>query len=227
MEHKINFMSGIVNGLTQVIISYPFDTFKIKYQTDSKIVITYKNIFKGIKYPIYTIIPIITLQFSLENYLSNFTSNRFISGAITGIIVSPIVSITDLYRIREQHSITNKINITNGIDITLLREMLAISVYFGSYNTIKNYMIEQKINESLSIITSGGICGSLSWTLTYPIDVIKSRIQSNKVYSIKEGYKKGKLWKGLLICNIRSILINSIGFFVYEKTKDNLNLYYK
>lgn len=61
------------------------------------------------------------------------------------------------------------------------------------------------------------MAGAFSWLFTYPIDVIKTRIQSGESKNIFQSYKTGHLFKGLQICLFRSFFVNSIGFFIYEQ----------
>ena len=219
----INILSGSLNGFTQVLISFPLDTVKINYQTNHIQYFNYKSLYRGIKCPLYTVIPLITLQFTLEEQFKTIYSNNFITGALSGFITSPLTSITDLYRIRQQKNITNNINIIRGMKITSIRETLALSIYFGSYNLIKKKCFHYNFDRNITYMLSGSLCGMLSWTLTYPLDVIKSRIQSYKVETIKEGFMKGNLWNGIYICNLRSVLINSVGFLIFENSKTFLD----
>lgn len=62
-------------------------------------------------------------------------------------------------------------NFRKGLNITLLREIPSFSIYFSTYY----YMKENKYNELISV----GVAGVLCWLPTYPLDVIKTRIQSN------------------------------------------------
>ena len=55
----------------------------------------------------------------------------------------------------------------------------------------------------------------LSWLITYPIDVIKTRIQSEK-YNLKNALSKGKFNHGLSYCLLRSFIVNGFSFLVYE-----------
>ena len=182
--------------------------------------ITYKTIFRGIRYPLITILPITAIQFSFEDYLKTIIHNRFITGALTGMATSPLISVTDLLRIRKQQGIKVPIDITRGQVITMIRDTISFSIYFGTYSTIKTHLKQKGYGDTLSIIVAGSACGCLSWTLTYPLDIAKSRFQSYRVNSVADAIKKGKLWEGLFICNVRAIIINSIGWLVYEKTKN-------
>ena len=193
----ISFIAGSVNGLGQVILSHPLDTIKINYQTNNKHNLNLKYLYKGIKYPILTIIPIVTLQFTIDPLFNSFFKNNFISGATTGFLISPLVSLTDLLRIKKQKEIQNKLDIYRGLKITAIRETLSISLYFGCYSYVKQFLETKNINKNLNYMLSGSICGSVSWTLTYPIDVMKSRIQSYKCDTIYQAFSKGNFWKGI------------------------------
>ena len=97
-----------------------------------------------------------------------------------------------------------------GLHTTFAREIPAMSAYFGSYFFFK----EQGYNP----LISGGLAGLANWTLTYPMDVIRSR-QIAQHISIKDAVKMGKLWKGYNICAIRAVIVNAANFWVYEKVK--------
>ena len=58
-----------------------------------------------------------------------------------------------------------------------------------------------------------------SWLLTYPLDTIKTRIQSNSSKSFNRFIIMGNLFKGLNICLIRAFFVNSVGFYTYEYFK--------
>jgi hypothetical protein len=141
----------------------------------------------------------------------------------------------------------NNINIKlfNGLCYPLLTQSLINSVMFGTFNLAKSEKYSNfasgsisgiatgilvtpielaKVNEQVgnnnnnySILMSGGLAGLFSWSITYPIDVIKTRIQVNKHITITNAILKGKLYSGITPCLIRAIIVNSIGFYVYEK----------
>ena len=96
------------------------------------------------------------------------------------------------------------------LHLVSLREIPAITVYFSSYR----YLKEQQINIGLA----GGISGVLSWLITYPIDTIKSRMQSNLCSTIKESFQIGNLYHGLGYCLLRAFIVNGASFYTYEMT---------
>ena len=68
---------------------------------------------------------------------------------------------------------------------------------------------------------SGGIAGLANWTVTYPIDTIKTRQTAHNI-NIYDALKMGNLWKGYLPCALREIIVNSYGFNIYQYTHDYL-----
>ena len=104
-------------------------------------------------------------------------------------IVSPIVFFFDIGKIKEQTNQKLKLEHlykTRGLLATTLRESLAISLYFCPYFTCK-----EKYN--LDSFIAGGVAGITNWTLTYPIDVVRTRQIAQNI-SISDAIKQGKLW---------------------------------
>jgi solute carrier family 25 (mitochondrial carnitine/acylcarnitine transporter), member 20/29 len=80
----------------------------------------------------------------------------------------------------------------SGIGPTLVREMLGNMAYFAVYESVKNKIMRLRglqEGDTLTFIFSGGFAGMAYWTLIYPVDTVKSIIQSR---SIQEG--SGGAW---------------------------------
>tara|TARA_B100000242_G_C42632068_1_gene297529 strand:- start:47 stop:493 length:447 start_codon:yes stop_codon:yes gene_type:complete len=142
--------------------------------------------------------------------------NHFISGFISGLLAGPLIAPIDKLKINKQIGNYSNKNLFVGTSITSVRESFGTGIYFSSYNYLKNMNL---FKGDLNILMAGGNAGLLSWLLTYPIDVIKTRIQAGQDECVKSAFNKGKLFNGLNICLARSFLVNSIGFYVYEKLK--------
>ena len=212
------FFNGFIVGSVQTICGHPLDTFKTNIQSGSKLNI-YK-IYNGLSYPFLTNSIVNSIMFGSFSYINDKVNNSFISGLLAGVIISPIVSPIDKFKIDRQLNKKGFIynNIFRGLNITTARESIGTAIYFSSYNYLKeNNFFEGDKN----IMMSGGIAGSLSWLLTYPIDVIKTRIQGGIDKNIFRAYNRGQLFKGLGVCLIRSFFVNGIGFYIYKKIKKN------
>lgn len=211
------FTIGIGIGIIKTILGYPLDTIKTNYQNNPHYKITMKNIYNGVKFPLTCNVVNNSLMFYLNTYIQNIfnkhyinaVNNNYISGFITGTIISPIINIFDLHKIQYQTNNYTKLQLSNlGISSTLMKESIYTSLYFGTFHKLKEYNVNPYLN--------GGITGTISWLCIYPIDVIKTRIQSKKYDCYYHAFRCGNLWKGISICLSRSFIINSISLPIYD-----------
>ena len=92
--------------------------------------------------------------------------------------------------------------------MTLARESLALSVYFSTYHWMRR---------DWGSLVSGGAAGLANWTLTFPLDTIRTR-QIAQRCTILQAFKQKKLWRGFPIAAARAVVVNAASFTVYEKT---------
>jgi solute carrier family 25 carnitine/acylcarnitine transporter 20/29 len=122
--------------------------------------------------------------------------------------------------------------IYQGYVSTVFREVPAYAIYFGVYESLMNkntkaYGRRENIPK-LNIVMNGALAGVCLWLGTFPMDVIKSRIQAdnieNRQYksymstinSIMKENGIGGFWKGLTPCLIRAPPINAATFLTFE-----------
>ena len=116
-----------------------------------------------------------------------------------------------------------------GLELTLLREIPAFSAYFCTYEYSSRLIINLRGNgmtfddlSPLSLCLAGGMSGIAAWVITYPVDVVKSRVQVDGMYDtvynsiwdccIKssqepEGYRV--FLKGLFSTVVRGFVVNA------------------
>ena len=209
------FVIGGIIGATQTLFGHPLDTIKVRIQNNQN----WKNMkphhyYRGYLYPLSGSLVINMIVFPAYENTIEYTKSPTLSGLISGLCVSPFIYMFDVGKIKRQAHTKLKLKDfikTKGKISNLSRESLANSVYFGGYFYCKN-------NLKFSPLISGGIAGLLNWTLTYPIDVVRTRQIAQNI-SIKEAFKQGKIWKGYYPCAIRAIIVNSLSFYVYECCK--------
>lgn len=117
--------------------------------------------------------------------------------------------------------------INRGMVTTLLRETPAFGVYFLTYDVLTRSLGCEPEDSYLlpKLLFAGGMSGMSSWLSTYPVDVIKSRLQAdgvggvNKYSSImdcvrqslqKEGWRV--FTRGLTSTLLRAFPVNAITF---------------
>ena len=220
------FLLGTLVGLVQTVVGHPLDTLKTIYQNQSQVgsrKFPVTTLYRGVSYPMVSSVITNGFLFYSQDNINFFFKNNFISGFVSGFMVSPLINIFEVYKIRKQigNNKTNKIFFKKdllclGLSATSTRESIGACLYFGSYN----YLHDKK---KYSPFFSGSIAGLTSWFFTYPIDVIKTRLQSGESYDWKSAINKGNLTSGLGVCLCRSIIVNGFSFMVYENFKHQKN----
>jgi len=129
------------------------------------------------------------------------------------------------------------LGIYRGFVSTFWREVPAIGAYFATYDIFKDHIstnIQQRTGQPhpwLVSALSGGLAGCFSWIMIYPIDVIKTRIQTAPMDAPPQTLKMipvgtaiiqqhgwRSLFRGLSVTLFRAFPVNMIIFPVYEFT---------
>lgn len=69
-----------------------------------------------------------------------------------------------------------------GNGLTLVREFIGSSSYFLIYEVIMRLLVNQQDRPNMSMwmpLLGGGLAGSGSWFLAYPVDIVKTQIQAD------------------------------------------------
>lgn len=207
-------------AITQVILGHPFDTAKVFVQNNKNIrTLTAKGFYRGYRYPLFAGIIYNATAFPIYNRSQKYTHSKYLSGFLAGVAISPIAFLFDTGKILRQvnQEVTvSKIIARHGKSATLWRESIAMAFYFAPYE----YLRDEKYHP----LVAGGGAGLVSWTITYPIDVIRSR-QIAQDISFKLALEQGNLWRGYTICATRALLVNAGIFYTYDKVLNYCNKY--
>jgi solute carrier family 25 carnitine/acylcarnitine transporter 20/29 len=136
-----------------------------------------------------------------------------------------------------------------GLGTTLVREspsyggILDFNVaYFASYEAFCRMLPDTEPQSTAGLLLAGGFAGIIGWCVTYPVDVIKTRIQSSmlivnlvqedktpkyknlrhgfKIILREEGYRV--FLSGLGATCIRAFPTNAATFYVVATVRDHL-----
>lgn len=62
---------------------------------------------------------------------------------------------------------------------------------------------------------AGAVAGWASWAATYPVDAVKTRVQSGAPYDPAWWWRRD-IWRGFGAASVRAVLVNGVGFWMYE-----------
>ncbi|ODV63838.1 mitochondrial carrier [Ascoidea rubescens DSM 1968] len=181
-----------------------------------------------------------SLQFYLCGGASGF-ANGFLAAPIEHIRIrlQTQTSANGLYNgpidcIRKIHQQSGfATGVMRGLGPTLIRESHGIGIYFMTFEALVKYdtsrnQIDRKEIPGLRLCLYGAAAGYSMWFTSYPIDVIKTKMQtddlSNKVYKsmldcASKTYKAGGIkpfFNGFLPTILRAGPVNAVTFYAFE-----------
>lgn len=214
-----HYLYGATAGSISAAITHPFLMIKFALQNNQHIPNNLKSLYKGIGSQMIAMAGEKMIVFGLYNHLTPDKNNIYHSllfGFLSGTCASINTSIGDQITLikNKNESITkilnNKKQLINGFKMTALRESIGYSIYFTVFNQLKNkYNTENNIYITGII---GAITSATAWIVIYPIDTIKTNIQSN-IY-IKHNWKT--IYKGSHYALIRTVPYHTSCFMIYE-----------
>jgi hypothetical protein len=192
-------------GWSETLVGFPFVTAKVLVQNGESWRQRPLRYYQGVKYPLMGSVAFNMLVFPMHERLFPYLGH-WGAGFVSGLAVSPQVFMLDTFTIRRQtNQAAGSLRGARGFGMTLTRESLAMATYFGVYH---------RVREGANSFVAGGCAGLANWTLTYPLDTIRTR-------QIAQGVRArdalGHLWKGYRFAAARSVVVNAVSFSVYER----------
>ena len=207
------YTAGFLSGIAQTIVGHPLDTIKVWAQGVSAMPAgavggaRLGQLYAGVTYPLMSAGIINATSFGVANSTTKY--GHFYSGVTAGLAAGMIAAPMDYYKIQRQihhHRLHRQPGHGRlALVTTLVRDAVGYGVYFPVYYALK---------DRIGTFNAGGVAGIVSWTVIYPLDTIKTRIQSG---SRPEGLSG--LWKGYAPCMIRAGLVNAVGWVIYDALK--------
>ncbi|XP_050465297.1 mitochondrial basic amino acids transporter-like isoform X1 [Cataglyphis hispanica] len=210
------------------------------------------GLYRGMTSPIAGVAVVNAIVFGVYGHTQRHLSEpdrlsaHFLAGVSAGLAQTPVSSPIELAKTRLQlqspsqgdsrgpiqclRNIYKKEGyrgVFKGLNITFLREGPSYGVYFVTYEMLTKTSSKQPISTP-HMLLAGGLAGTASWVISYPIDVIKSRIQaesSNRYSGALDCLKKSVraegyrcLYRGLNSTILRAFPTNAATFAVVTWT---------
>ena len=245
-----NFQFGMISGLSAILVSHPIDTIKTNIQESKKINYNIKKLYKGLSAPLLGVGLEKAVVFGIYETTKPHTKSDVISGGLSGMFASFIVTPFERIKILFQTNqgnwkfIKQNMNIRfmfQGLSATFYRETPGFAIYFSVYNYLKDNRKKilygcniLNVSEQIGMFESftyGAISGSTAWVFIYPQDRIKTHIQaiSERNINFTSGFKEilsnggyRGLYKGFHYALMRAIPLHATAFMTMELCKKYL-----
>lgn len=251
-QYLKNFKFGLISGISAIIVSHPIDTIKTNIQESKPINYNLKSLYKGLSAPLLGAGLEKSIVFGVFETTRPITQSDVLSGALSGLaasfVVTPFERIKILFQTNQGNWGFIKQNLNSkfmfqGLSATFYRETPGFAIYFSIYNYLKDNRkcmakmlnFEKDIGDKISLAESfifGSVAGSTAWIFIYPQDRIKTHIQAmtSKNMGFGEGFgeiiTKGGgyrgLYKGFHFALMRAIPLHATAFTTMEFCKKYL-----
>lgn len=191
-------------GLGRALVSHPFDNLRIfmqRQETNIGITKAILNIYKfgGLKSFYRGVTPFACGNIILMS-IYNKTYNKykeekyggFKGGSLGGFYGSFLSTVIEYYRclyFTRENIVYN--NLYKSYPVTTIRDVIGWGCFYQTYQYTNN---EINIQEPVKSIAVGSLSGLALWTSMYPLDTIKTRIQSGIKVNLRG------LWNGYSSC---------------------------
>ncbi|KAH8549359.1 mitochondrial carrier domain-containing protein [Umbelopsis sp. PMI_123] len=274
-------VSGTFGGILQVLVGQPFDTVKVRLQTQSRTNPLYSGMldcvrktraregyagfYKGTTTPLVGIGACVSIQFVVLEYMKRTMSQGnqnvalsnaqlCVAGGVAGIANSVVSGPVEHIRTRLQVQTGTGTGYSGPIDaiskiyrsygirgiykgqmMTVLREGVGYSAYFACYEylvqqTMDSQNLTRKQIPTTQVCLYGALSGYAMWGMMYPLDIIKSKLQTDSLDVSKRQYRsaidcarqvlategvKG-FFRGFGPCMLRAAPVNAVTFLGFE-----------
>lgn len=169
-------------------------------------------------------------------------------------IDGPISSYATALNLLKQHGIKG---LYLGGTITSIRDSVGYGWYFWTYELSKRLLLSRQHDpfqdpKATDVLIAGGIAGVVTWASVFPLDVIKTRLQTQTLSGETaaapllpgaEVHSRGKsswqiardiarvdgiagFYRGLGVCSLRAFIVNAAQWYLYEEAMRLLTPYF-
>ena len=167
----------------------------------------FRGFYQGVTAPLLGVVPIFGLYYGTfkigrdcmnKHSEATKTLNTALAGACAAIVTTLVAcpaerlktilqlapstqstGLKDLFGlVRELYTLGGMRALYSGLSLMLAKDIPSSIIYFSVYEKIKQSLVSRTSSDILPVIVAGGCAGVSSWTLTAPLDTLKSIRQS-------------------------------------------------
>ena len=215
---RTDLLSATCVGINQALVGHPLDTVKVLAQTNKPwFGLPFTHYYRGVAYPLVSGVFFNATAFPVFEHarrtFANVPCSVALAGMLSGVFVTPFAAVSEGAKIARQTGLALSPSVVSrGLFATLMREMPAMTAYFSTYTHLHE-------RHHVHPFVAGGVCGLVGWTVSYPMDVVRSR-QVALGCTLWDAWKMGGLWSGYTACAGRAVLVNATNFAVYEWARE-------
>lgn len=248
-----NFIAGFAYGTTTVIVGQPLDTIKTRMQAlrlssswqTANTIFSKEGVFGLYRGGLPLILGgalIRSAQFGVNEFALTAMRERFgptppenrllgvfdpqvvaagFAGGIgRGLVEGPFEFIKTRRQVHQGWSVRE---LLSGSGATMFRNSFLFCAFMIYIDLSK-----QVVPGGLGAFWTGAVCSNLAWLTVWPLDVVKSQLQSGKFHGrsyaalLVDNFRTGALFRGLLPGLTRSFIANGCSMVVYRKALDEL-----
>jgi hypothetical protein len=232
----MELIPGFLQGVTRVLISYPFDYIRTNLQSQEYTTIrsyikknnlSIRNAYRGCTLPLITVPVDRSLQFFIFERISK--DNSIIKASIISSIISSIYSVpvnflsTQLITshkrltLNDVRTFINQSKHYTGFSADLSKSFLGSMLYTSIYGSLRKNIHKDNHNYFMF----GTITSIASWSVIYPLDTIRviKQVSNKSYFNILKTSSIKSLYSGFSIILARSVPSAGCGMVVYEKSK--------
>ncbi|KAA0199243.1 Mitochondrial arginine transporter BAC2 [Fasciolopsis buskii] len=207
------------------------------------------NFFRGLSLPVFSYVGVNAVTFGSYKACIDWLDPRgsstgacLVSGAFSGLVqLVPSVPV-EIVKIQQQNTATStdrsvKLSqcirtivqnhgfrgLYTGITMHACRDVPGFAVYFLAYSKFFRFNLATGASPFWSSFFAGAVSGALSWIVSTPFDVVKTRMQSGPMRTFKAVLREmirekncAVFFRGLNMILLRAFIVNGFSFAVFE-----------
>ena len=235
---------GIAYAITATTLSHPFDTIKTRQQVSGALQLS--NLYHGFSPALFGSVVFRTVPFIAYNVTTDYIRPRskwlrdrpvalaatggFAGGMARSLLECPCEYAKTRLQVSQKWALGQ---LYTGLGVTTARNAAVISLFWAFVESSKPWCERIAPGRNTRAFVSGGMCSAAAWCVVFPLDVIKSRMQSGcfhegartrSILGVARAVGAAHGWRGfyagLSAGLARTVVANGVAFTCYSVVQE-------